>query len=324
MPTCLSRKHHLCQVTFQSWTFPPISYCIFTLFASNSLIKKTQLFRGDFSFLLRHFTLFLPQLVSESNKISVQKIIIIKMERKKDDGIFWLFQMSTNIQQIEWQRNLPSTHWTKVFNRVQFNPISWLIQRLCVTLRTLLLLIRYFVCKLTDHEPHICHTSLAFSWKLQATTGTFQNLSSSIIWCELLATFFILQIIVIKWVTQTVDNWAATWENRIFANAKTKTQISFAVTAKLISVFVFATRIVQSLYFLNPKFRASSHLQWLSSLVCVGPGRNPRRLVFWRRGPINTCFIIFSIKTFNPHFKKVNISYMYKNLGHNMVILDFK
>ena len=41
---------------------------------------------------------------------------------------------------------------------------------------------------------------------------------------------------------------------------KTKTQISFAVTAKLISVFVFATRIVQSLFFLNLKFQASSHL----------------------------------------------------------------
>ena len=42
-------------------------------------------------------------------------------------------------------------------------------------------------------------------------------------------------------------------------NAKTKTQISFAVTAKLISAFVFAIRIVQSLYYLNPKFQASSH-----------------------------------------------------------------
>ena len=43
--------------------------------------------------------------------------------------------------------------------------------------------------------------------------------------------------------------------------AKTKTQISFAVTAKLISAFVFATRIVQSLYMylLNPKFQASMH-----------------------------------------------------------------
>ena len=45
-----------------------------------------------------------------------------------------------------------------------------------------------------------------------------------------------------------------------FAYAKTKTQISFAVTVKLISVFAFATRIVQSLFYLNPKFQASSHI----------------------------------------------------------------
>ena len=69
-----------------------------------------------------------------------------------------------------------------------------------------------------------------------------------------------------------------------FAYAKTKPQISFAVTAKLISAFAFATRIVQSLYFLNPKFQASSHLLWLYSLVCIGPGRKPRRPVFSERG----------------------------------------
>ena len=68
--------------------------------------------------------------------------------------------------------------------------------------------------------------------------------------------------------------------NRLFAYAKTKTQISFAVTAKLISAFVFATRLVQSLYFLIPKFQASSHLLWLYSPVCVRPGRKPRRPVF--------------------------------------------
>ena len=69
-----------------------------------------------------------------------------------------------------------------------------------------------------------------------------------------------------------------------FAYAKTKTQISFVVTAKRISAFVFATRIVQSLYFLNPKFQASSHLLWLYSLVCIGPGRKPRRPIFSQRG----------------------------------------
>ena len=62
----------------------------------------------------------------------------------------------------------------------------------------------------------------------------------------------------------------------VFAYAKTKTQISFAVTAKLISAFVFATQIVQSLYFLNMKLQASSHLLWQHSPVCVGPGRKPR------------------------------------------------
>ena len=61
---------------------------------------------------------------------------------------------------------------------------------------------------------------------------------------------------------------------------KTKTQISFAVTAKLISAFVFATRIVQSLYLLNPKFHASRNLLWLYSPVYVGPGWKPRRPVF--------------------------------------------
>ena len=74
------------------------------------------------------------------------------------------------------------------------------------------------------------------------------------------------------------------YENQLFAYAKTKTQISFAVTAKLISAFVFAIRIVQFLYYLNPKFQASSHLLWPHSLVCVGPGRKPRRPVFSERG----------------------------------------
>ena len=64
-------------------------------------------------------------------------------------------------------------------------------------------------------------------------------------------------------------------KNRLFTYAKTKTQISFAVTTKLISAFVFfATQIVQSLYLLNPKFQASRHLLWLYSPVCVGLGQN--------------------------------------------------
>ena len=66
--------------------------------------------------------------------------------------------------------------------------------------------------------------------------------------------------------------------------AKTKTQISCAVTAQLISAFVFAIRIVQFLYYLNPKFQASSHLLWLYSPICVGSGRKTRRPGFSQRG----------------------------------------
>ena len=63
-----------------------------------------------------------------------------------------------------------------------------------------------------------------------------------------------------------------------------KTQISFAVTTKLNSAFVFATWIVHFLYYLNPKFQAFSHLLWLYSPVCAGPGRKSRRPVFSQRG----------------------------------------
>ena len=35
--------------------------------------------------------------------------------------------------------------------------------------------------------------------------------------------------------------------------------------------------MVQSPYFLNAKFQASSHLLWLHSLVCVGTGQKPER-----------------------------------------------
>ena len=49
-------------------------------------------------------------------------------------------------------------------------------------------------------------------------------------------------------------------KKRIFAYAKTRAQISFTVTAKLVSAFVFATWIVQFLFFLNAKFQALSLL----------------------------------------------------------------
>ena len=61
-------------------------------------------------------------------------------------------------------------------------------------------------------------------------------------------------------------------KNKQFAYAKTKPQISFAVTVKLISAIVFATQIVQFVFFLNPKFQEASLLlcctdQFVSDLV---------------------------------------------------------
>ena len=70
----------------------------------------------------------------------------------------------------------------------------------------------------------------------------------------------------------------------MFAYAKTKVQISFAVTAKMISAFVFATQIVQCLLYIQPKFYDSSFLPWVYRPVCVGPGRKSRRSVFSCRG----------------------------------------
>ena len=55
--------------------------------------------------------------------------------------------------------------------------------------------------------------------------------------------------------TDSLFKCTAAWENQQSALAKTKAQISLTVTAKLIRAFVFATRIVQFLYFLNPKFK---------------------------------------------------------------------
>ena len=56
---------------------------------------------------------------------------------------------------------------------------------------------------------------------------------------------------------------------------------------QLISTFIFAIQMVQSLYFLNPKVQASSHIMWMHSPVCIGPSRQPGRQVFSRPVQIN-------------------------------------
>ena len=60
-----------------------------------------------------------------------------------------------------------------------------------------------------------------------------------------------------------------------------------SVTVQLIRAFVFATQIVKSLYFLQPKFQDSNHILWLYSLINAGPCQNFRKQVFLRQGSNN-------------------------------------
>ena len=62
--------------------------------------------------------------------------------------------------------------------------------------------------------------------------------------------------------------------------------------AEMTSAFGFVPCTVKSIYFLNPKIQVLNHLLCQSSLVCVGPGRKPRRQVFSRRAQIEV--IIYS------------------------------
>ena len=64
---------------------------------------------------------------------------------------------------------------------------------------------------------------------------------------------------------------------------KNKAQISLAVTVKLISAFVFATRIVQSLLYLTPKFQASS----LAVQACLCQTCSETTLMVYPRGGSN-------------------------------------
>ena len=73
-----------------------------------------------------------------------------------------------------------------------------------------------------------------------------------------------------------------------FCICKNKDADQLRGNAKLISAFVFATRIVH----LNLKFQASSYLLWLYSPVCVRPGRKPGRPVFSQRGSFKDYFDI--------------------------------
>ena len=86
----------------------------------------------------------------------------------------------------------------------------------------------------------------------------------------------------------------------------------------LISAFVFATRIVQFLFYLNPKFQASSSFLSLYRPVCVGPGRKPRRPVFSRRGSNSFSPVIPSLLV-SPSIRIILLLVMGRSTGWVLV-----
>ena len=66
-------------------------------------------------------------------------------------------------------------------------------------------------------------------------------------------------------------------KNRIFAYAKNKgaDQLCSNSNAQLISAYVFATQIAQSLFYLNPKFQGSSFLCDCTGWSMLDLFRNP-------------------------------------------------
>ena len=85
--------------------------------------------------------------------------------------------------------------------------------------------------------------------------------------------------------------------------------------AKLISAFVFATRIVRFLLYSTPKFQASSHLLCLYSPVYVGPVRKPHcwfsheaaqmyLLAVYANSKVFVIFLIMFI--IEPRYEKIN------------------
>ena len=65
----------------------------------------------------------------------------------------------------------------------------------------------------------------------------------------------LLEVLSGERLVSTCTIRAVSCENLLFVYAKTKAQIRCAVTVQLICTFVFATEILQSLYFLNPNFK---------------------------------------------------------------------
>ena len=87
----------------------------------------------------------------------------------------------------------------------------------------------------------------------------------------------------------------------IFTHAKTKAQISRAVTAQLISAFVFALWIVQFLQNLCQKFQTYSLLQ-VSLCLTLLEFRSPVLLCPCSNSPANMMYIIINIVQLGTEF----------------------
>ena len=84
----------------------------------------------------------------------------------------------------------------------------------------------------------------------------------------------------------------------------TKAQISLRIRAFWSAPLLFPDWIVWYLYFLCPKFQATTYLLWLRRPVCVLPGRKPQRQVFsWRGSNTNVPYIILYIYLNKIRFK---------------------
>ena len=79
--------------------------------------------------------------------------------------------------------------------------------------------------------------------------------------CKVKIKYFMVKELEIE--PQTVNDMSLVVRKSAFCICENKDADQLRSTAQLISTFVFAIRIVQSLYYLSPKFQASSHLLWL-------------------------------------------------------------
>ena len=114
---------------------------------------------------------------------------------------------------------------------------------------------------MSNIKKKLTETALAFHITILLNCLPLQNL---LLLFGSLVTFFHLSLVVRKPAFRICEN---------------KDADQLHGYRELISIFVFATRIVQSLFFQNPKFEASIHLLWQYSPIFGAPGRKLQRPV---------------------------------------------